>query len=100
MKLFVASLPFAATNQDLINLFSEEGGVIEAKVILDKETRKSKGYAFVTMDGEDAAKSPFLYLTAPSSSGWTNGSPSWGCRTSRWSQRKSLGEQGTVHINI
>lgn len=54
MKLFICNLPFAATNQDLINLFSEEGGVIEAKVILDKETRKSKGYGFVTMDGQSA----------------------------------------------
>lgn len=54
-KLFVCNLNFAATAQDMVNLFTEEGGVVEANVIKDKDTGKSKGYAFVTMDGEAAA---------------------------------------------
>ena len=56
MKLFIASLPYAATNQDLINHFSQEGNVMEAKVIIDRENGKSKGFAFVTMENAEGGK--------------------------------------------
>jgi RNA recognition motif-containing protein len=54
MKLFVASLPWAATNQDLVNHFSQEGNVMDAKIIMDHATNKSKGFGFVTMENADA----------------------------------------------
>ena len=49
MKLFVAGLPFDLDDQELQELFEEHGKVISAKVILDKETGKSRGFGFVEM---------------------------------------------------
>jgi RNA recognition motif-containing protein len=55
-KLFVAKLPFNFTEEDLQNLFSEVGEVVSAKIIIDKETRRSRGFGFVEMKNEDDAK--------------------------------------------
>lgn len=47
MKLFVAGLPYDLDDQELNEIFSEYGSVDSAKVILDRETRKSRGFGFV-----------------------------------------------------
>jgi RNA recognition motif-containing protein len=47
MKLFVAGLPYDLDDQELNEIFSDYGAVDSAKVILDKETRKSRGFGFV-----------------------------------------------------
>jgi len=52
-KLYVANLVFHATEGDLEDFFSRIGPVREVKLILDKITGKSRGFAFVTM-GSDA----------------------------------------------
>ena len=54
-KLFVGSLPYSMTDDDLAELFKEFGEVASAKVIFDRETNRSKGFGFVEMD-EAAAK--------------------------------------------
>lgn len=55
MNIFVAKLNFRTTSEALEDLFAEYGTVDSAKVILDRDTGKSKGYAFVEMpDDEDA----------------------------------------------
>lgn len=54
-KLFVGSLPFSTTNEELQKLFEPYGEVTSAVVIRDKQTRRSKGYGFVEMTSEDAA---------------------------------------------
>ncbi len=53
-KLYVANLAFHITETEIQDLFSPFGGVQEVKLILDKMTGKSRGFAFVTMasDGE------------------------------------------------
>ena len=57
MNLFVAGLPFSAGDQELRELFEEYGEVSSAKVILDRETGKSRGFGFVDMPGkEDSEK--------------------------------------------
>jgi cold-inducible RNA-binding protein len=53
-KLYVANLAFHLTEDEIQNIFSAAGTVQEVKLILDKLTGKSRGFAFVTMasDGE------------------------------------------------
>jgi len=56
-KLYVGNLVFSATEQDLIDLFSQHGSVAEAKIITEPSTQRSRGFAFVTMQSpEDAQK--------------------------------------------
>ena len=55
-KLFVGNLAFAATEQDLEEAFGAYGEIQEAKIILDRETGRSRGFAFVTFASEDEAK--------------------------------------------
>jgi cold-inducible RNA-binding protein len=57
MNLFVAGLPFDVDDQELKEIFEEYGTVGSAKVILDRETRKSRGFGFVDMpDNAEAEK--------------------------------------------
>jgi RNA recognition motif-containing protein len=55
-KLFVGSLAWSATDDDLKNFFSSAGTVVSAKVIVERETNRSKGYGFVEMSSEEEAK--------------------------------------------
>ena len=55
-KLFVGSLPWAIDDQGLEDLFKEFGAVASAKVIMDRESGRSKGFGFVEFDDDDAAK--------------------------------------------
>ena len=48
-KLFVGGLPATTTHADLIKLFSTAGQVFGAKLVMDLETGRSKGFAFVEM---------------------------------------------------
>jgi len=55
MNIFVASLSFSSTDEDLQRLFEQFGTVDSAKVILDRETGRSRGFGFVEMpDAEEA----------------------------------------------
>lgn len=56
-KLFVGSLPWSINNDSLRELFSSYGEVVEAIVITDRESGRSKGFGFVTFANEaDAQK--------------------------------------------
>ena len=56
-KLYVGNLPYSANDQALVDAFSECGSVETAKVIMDRESGRSKGFAFVEMStDEEAAK--------------------------------------------
>lgn len=55
MNIFVSSLSFKARKEDLINLFAPYGEITTARIILNKETRRSKGYGFVEMPNEEEA---------------------------------------------
>lgn len=56
MNIYVGNLPFSATDEDLKNIFSEYGNVDSAKVIIDRETGRSKGFGFVEMSDNAARK--------------------------------------------
>ena len=55
-KLYVGNISFDTTNEDLVEAFGAHGQVTSAQVVLDRETGRSRGFAFVEMaDGGDAA---------------------------------------------
>ncbi|WP_244825646.1 RNA recognition motif domain-containing protein [Carboxylicivirga linearis] len=56
MNIFISNLTYAITDGDLQDLFEEYGQVSSAKIILDRETRKSRGFGFVEMPDADAAR--------------------------------------------
>jgi cold-inducible RNA-binding protein len=56
-KVFVGGLPWATDDASLRDFFAECGEVVEAKVILDRETGRSRGFGFVTFDSADSAQS-------------------------------------------
>ncbi len=55
-KLYVGNLPFSATDQALIDAFSECGTVESAKIISDRDTGRSKGFGFVEMSTDAEAQ--------------------------------------------
>ncbi len=56
MNIYVGNLPYATTEQELNEIFSEYGEVSSAKIIIDRETGRSKGFGFVEMSDNEAAK--------------------------------------------
>jgi len=62
MKLLVRNLSRSTTEQELRILFSAHGSVTECSLVLDQETGKSKGFAFVVMPDEKEAKSALSAL--------------------------------------
>ncbi|XP_021736206.1 multiple RNA-binding domain-containing protein 1-like [Chenopodium quinoa] len=46
-RLFVRNLPYAATEDELAELFSKFGNISEVHLVIDKETKRSKGFAYV-----------------------------------------------------
>lgn len=56
MKLLARNLSRSTTEQELRTLFSEHGTVKECTLVLDQETGKSKGFAFIEMPNDTEAK--------------------------------------------
>lgn len=54
-KLFIGSLPWSVTDEDLQSAFAAHGNVLSAKVVTDKETRRSRGFGFVEYETEAEA---------------------------------------------
>jgi len=54
-KLFIGSLPWSVNDAELKSLFEPYGNVQSAKVITDKQTRRSKGFGFVEYETEAEA---------------------------------------------
>ncbi len=55
-NLYVGNLAYAITDDDLREAFAVHGNVVSAKVIMDRETGRSRGFGFVEMeDGGQAA---------------------------------------------
>lgn len=52
MNIFVSSLSFKAKKEDLAELFENYGEVTSSRIILNRDTRRSKGYGFVEMPNE------------------------------------------------
>ena len=61
-KLYVGNLPYSAKEESLKEHFSSAGSVASVKIIIDRETGRSKGFGFVEMDSEDGAQSAVSQL--------------------------------------
>jgi RNA recognition motif-containing protein len=55
-KLYVGNLPYSATDQILTDTFSQCGTVESSKIIMDRDTGRSKGFGFVEMSTEAEAQ--------------------------------------------
>ena len=53
-KMYVGNLAFQSTEDDIHNLFNQFGEVKSVNLITDRETGRSRGFAFVEMSDEDA----------------------------------------------
>ena len=62
MKLLARNLSRITTEQEVRVLFSTFGAVSECDLVLDKQTNKSKGFAFVEMPNEEEAKAAIAGL--------------------------------------
>lgn len=56
-NIYVGNLSFRATEDDLRKAFSAHGEVSEVNIIMDRETGRSRGFAFVEMPNSDQANS-------------------------------------------
>ena len=61
-KLYVGNLPYSATDQSLADMFSQCGTVETAKVIMDRDSGRSKGFAFVEMSSATEAQTSISKL--------------------------------------
>ena len=61
-RIHVGNLPFTASNEQLTQLFSPFGEVVETTIITDRDTGQSKGFAFVQMSQDSAAQSAIAQL--------------------------------------
>ena len=57
MKLYVGNLSWGVTNEQLRATFEEFGTVIDAKVVTDRETGRSRGFGFVEMSSQEEGNS-------------------------------------------
>jgi len=62
MNLYVSNLSFHTSEHDLSVLFSHYGTVSSVKIILDRETNKSRGFAFIEMPDDNAAQEAIKML--------------------------------------
>jgi RNA recognition motif-containing protein len=56
MNIYVANIPWKASEEQLKQLFAEYGEVSSAKVIMDKVTQRSRGFGFVEMADDTAGR--------------------------------------------
>ena len=68
-KLFVGSLPYSVTDQDLEGIFADMGQVVSAKVIINNEDGRSKGFGFVEMGSPEEATQAIEKLNGASIEG-------------------------------
>ena len=68
-KIYVGNLPYSVTDASLESNFAEFGGVSSAKVMMDRETGRSKGFGFVEMATAEFAEAAIKGLNGMSVDG-------------------------------
>jgi len=68
-KLYVGNLPFNTTDDSLQEMFAQMGSVTSAKVIMDRDTGRSKGFGFVEMSSDQEAADAIQKLNGQSMGG-------------------------------
>jgi RNA recognition motif-containing protein len=62
MNIYVSNLSFNVEDEDLRGFFENYGEIVSAKVITDKMTNRSRGFGFVEMSDDEAAKKAIAEL--------------------------------------
>lgn len=62
VRLYVGNLPFRITEQELEELFGQMGAVQSANIVTDRDTGRSRGFAFVEMESSEAADAAIQQL--------------------------------------
>ena len=71
MNIYVGNLAFTTTDYDLRQLFEPYGAVDEIRVIMDRDTGRSKGFGFVEMPDTTTAKTAIAGLQGKELAGRT-----------------------------
>ena len=100
-KIYVGNLPYSVTNDSLESNFAEFGTVTSAKIMMDRDSGRSKGFGFVEMASADASQAAIQALNGMSVDGRSSvvnlakpreeGSRSGGGREFRASNRSDVG---------
>lgn len=61
-RLFVGNLPFSATEEQLRDLFSQQGEVVSVNIVTDRFTNRPRGFAFIEMANDQGAQSAIANL--------------------------------------
>ena len=61
-KIYVGNLSYSVTNDSLAQKFADFGTVDSAKVVIDRDTNRSKGFGFVEMSNDDEAEQAIAKL--------------------------------------
>ena len=69
MNIYVGNLPYGLDRDELRNVFSAYGEVTAARIVMDRETNKSKGFGFVEMPDDAQAKAAIEALNGSEISG-------------------------------
>ena len=68
-NIYVGNLPFAFRNADLQKLFEEFGEVKSAKIVMDRDTGRSKGFGFVEIEDDAVAEKAIEQLNGKEANG-------------------------------
>lgn len=52
MNIYVGNLPYTVSEEELLEKFNEYGAILNSNIIKDKESGRSKGFAFVEMEND------------------------------------------------
>ncbi len=61
-KIYVGNLSYNTGEDQLTELFAQYGTVLSAKIIVDRDTNRSKGFGFIEMEEDDAAEAAISTL--------------------------------------
>lgn len=69
VNIYVGNLPYSTTDAELESLFSGHGTVTSARVIIDRETGRSRGFGFVEMASDEEGRAAIAAMNGNDSMG-------------------------------
>ncbi len=69
MEIYVGNLPWSMTEQDVQQLVAAHGTVERAKLVMDRETGRSRGFAFITMPSNEEGQAAIAALNGTDQGG-------------------------------
>lgn len=69
MNIYVGNMPYSMTEEDLKGIFSVYGTVSSARLVMDRETGRAKGFGFVEMDNDNEARAAIEAINGSAQNG-------------------------------